>query len=102
MDPLLITTIGGVLGTLGFGGIVVALINKRADPFAQAQQIIDVLQEERTAEVAARARTDTKLDGVYESLGAWRTYGDKWDDWYANGMPDPPGRPTRPILLDSK
>lgn len=99
IDPALIGAVAGFVSALGIGGIVVALINKRPDPFAQAQAIIDALQEERKVDSDKRVLQDAKIDKVYESLGAYRTYSAEWELWHAAGCPDPPGQPVRPVLL---
>lgn len=95
----IVTTITAALSGLGLGGIAVALINKRANPFDQAQALIDQMQEERAADRDNRTRLESKLDRLYDVLGAMRSYATEWELWHAEGMPDPPGRPQRPAAI---
>lgn len=99
--------VAAALGGLGIGGIIVAIINKRADPFAQSQQLVDQLQEDRksdredrVSDREDRVRLEGKVDKLYDVVGAARDYGVAWELWHAEGMPDPPGPPRRPALFN--
>ncbi|WP_104088047.1 hypothetical protein [Arthrobacter sp. GMC3] len=63
--------------------------------FDQQQLIITQLQEDRKAAEQREARQDRKLDEVYGLLGYEREHTLEWEEWYRDGMPNPPGKPKR-------
>lgn len=90
--PVLIALGGGA----GLGGLITAIVNARGAAFNQLQTLYQAGVEERKADRADHAETNKRVDGLYVHLGAWRNYGNEWEDWHAAGCPDPPGRPVRP------
>lgn len=80
----------------GLGALVTAIMNARSSAFTQMQALYQAGVEERKADRADHAATSKRVDELYVHLGAWRTYGNEWEDWHAAGCPDPPGRPVRP------
>lgn len=59
------------------------------------QKIIDQMQESQRDSAHREARMDAKFNELYGSLGYEREHSLAWEDWYRNGMPDPPGKPKR-------
>ena len=59
------------------------------------QQIITQLQASQRDSAHREARMDVKFNELYRSLGDERAHSLEWEDWYRNGMPTPPGKPTR-------
>lgn len=102
--PEWLTIVISVASGLGFGGIIVALINKRPtrlDPFSQLQMIVAGMQKERELDQKEReadrltiTQQTARIDELFTQQSLSRTYEAELLAWGAAGGPPPP--PKRP------
>lgn len=72
--------------------ITAARINKLPDAFARLEALMKV-QDEHNRKV------EQKLVAIYKAAVTHRDYGFAWEEWHADGMPGPPGKPERPDFI---
>lgn len=84
--PVIVALVGGG----GVGTLITALATARGSVYKNLNDLVDQLQENRTADSAAIASLSLQVNTVISELHAEREYSTALYIWGMNGAPPPP------------
>jgi len=78
-----------------------AFADRRVDPLDRMEKVLNTYQKAAEEFEAQAARAREREKAAFKSAMDERAYSAEWEEWYAAGMPDPPGKPMRVVEVST-